>query len=118
MRKIDADKLKERFMQILDEEKGQLFVDEKIVSNIIDAQPTVDDWIPCKNGKNLPSRNDNEKWDWTSSSGDDNGCMVLVTIKGGFVEGTIFWEKFNDFNEDDVIAWQPFPEAYNPTMEE
>lgn len=87
------------------------------ITTLINNQPQVNNWIPCSDGKNLPNKMHNVKWDYTTNRGDDKGCSVLVTIKGGFVNETIFWKHMNDFDEDDVIAWQPLPEPYREITE-
>ena len=99
---IDEKKLIDELKQsgmIVDNEYGNAMVD------MINEQPKVGEWVPC--AVRLP---------------DETG-HYLVCIQGGSIglakytyntthEYKAFWIGY--VKEENVIAWQPFPESYNP----
>lgn len=90
------------------------------MEKLIKEQPEIDPWISCK--KQLPNDSFEElKWDWGYVDSESGvGCSVLVTIdnypdtpqSNPHVKETVFYKGYNDFNEDDVIAWMPMPKPY------
>ena len=53
----------------------------------------------------------------------DDGQEVLITSKYGTVDKTTFYTDYGNYFEnyedyDDVIAWQPLPEPYQPKREQ
>ena len=89
---IDEKKLISAFAE------NDLYLPE-VVERLIKSQPKIGGWIPCS--ERLPDAKNN----------------VLICQNDGYVSvGYYSQEKFLDlysypFNE--VIAWQPLPEAYN-----
>lgn len=86
----------------------------KSICRVINEQPKVENWIPCN--KTLPNESfEDLEWSWADSGDSGKGCSVLVTIdnypnthrSNPHVRETIFYKGYNDFNEDDVIAWMP-----------
>ena len=104
MRLIDADKLENvDFSECMDSFE---------IMCVIDAQPTVNAWIPCS--EKLPEkychclvtrRNDYE-------DGFDIDVREDVYIE---LEGVWGWQSKFEGLIDDIIAWMPLPEPYKPT---
>ena len=118
MNLIDRDSL----IRKLRSYNGEGFKIQYVVKNIIkilEAEPTVNHWIPCK--ERLPKENEE----------------VLVTLNDGDMEVVEFNYKYKSFSngvrhgngetcwiahndvwyennlyEQDVIAWQPLPKPY------
>ena len=99
MRPIDADKLKE----VLSDTFGS-----RIVKEIIDNQPTVNEWTPCS--ERLP----------------ENGDGVLFTINkrieiGVYLKKRDIWicndEYGTVYDHSSVVAWMPLPEPYKEVEE-
>lgn len=115
MRLIDADKLKNSIDEIL-VIAGKISADSasynliQKLKNIIDEQPTADDWISVS--ERLPK--------------SPYGCIVTATVENPFNDDkynmVLPWTcgyhegQWNDSDGDkvyqDIVAWKPLPKPY------
>lgn len=104
MRLIDADKLIENFKV-----GDNFWIKHSAVRNVIESQPTVNQWIPVS--ERLPEVEENTEdcdcpeFNVTFSTG------VVSTLKFTSDENTWFDEFGNVYTN--VIAWQPLPQPYD-----
>lgn len=112
LREIDADKLVKDFEKAKEGCKQLhelLFFDGAMA--IVDNQPIVCGWIPCS--ERLPENQPS----WIS------GEIYIISLKQN---RTVKLAKYKEqkwigsfgrvIPDDDVIAWQPLPEPYNPEL--
>ena len=104
MRLIDADKLKRHYSWWNDTEKRKLFND------IVDAQPTVQQWIPSER---LPEKNGSYLIQVDSSDG--TATITFMAVDHFNEDGT--WLHCDD-KRHKVVAWMPLPERYKAESEE
>ena len=97
---IDEKKLIERLQRCIDTSDNSNFTNGLLSAiDVVNQQPKIGGWIPCSD--RFPDTRNN----------------VLICQKDGYVSiGYYSQDEFLDLNScpfENVIAWQPLPEAYH-----